>query len=199
MKIFLRTPHSPLSAPYIQDCPRFKEQLLLSVLAILMPLLVVAPVVSAPDPCLEPLDKKLLQPEVLIARGDIVTANTISSTQLTLPSFWWIRKQIDEDKEFGNKFIVNWIAYKDENQVDIVVNRQLWTILDSIGRYRFVNKFGTVARDYKYDVRVFNQQGTPLALYNCDYSTSPVTCKLRGCGAFSQDSLGIPRPPLGSP
>lgn len=177
-------------------------QFLFGVLAVVMPQLASTQTTFVPAPCL-PLDQKLLQPEVLAARRDIVTANTISPTQLTVPSFWWLKKQIDEDKEFGNKFIVNWIAYKDKNQgkshVDIVVNRQLWTILDSIGRYRFVNKFGTVARDYKYDVRVFNQQGTPLAIYNCDYSTSPVKCNLRGCGDFSQDSLGIPRAPLGSP
>jgi hypothetical protein len=204
MKNFLPTPsslklRSPLPTPHIQDSHRFKGYLLLSVLAILIPPLVAAPVTSAPDPCPDPLNTKLLQPDVLIAQRNLVTVNTISPTDLTTPSFWWVKKQIDQDREFGNKFIINWIADQDKKQVDVVVNRQLWTILDYIGRYRFVNKFGTVARDYKYDVRIFNQQGAPLATYNCNYSTNPANCQIKRCEAFGQDSLGIPRAPLESP
>ncbi|HEY9635466.1 MAG TPA: hypothetical protein V6D14_18830 [Coleofasciculaceae cyanobacterium] len=145
---------------------------------------------SAPEP---PLETKLLEPNAALARRNVVTANTISPTQLTTPSFWWIKKQFDDDKEFGNKFIVNWIAYQDEKRVDLVVNRQIWTILDYIGRYRFVNKFGTAARDFNYDVRVFNQQGSLLATYTCNYSTTPPDCEFKRFEAFGRDSLAVPR------
>ncbi|MEG4445709.1 hypothetical protein QUB47_28095 [Microcoleus sp. AT9_B5] len=34
-------------------------------------------------------------------------------------------------------------------------------------RYQFVNRFGTVASEYGYNVRVCNRQGTALAVYSC--------------------------------
>ena len=58
------------------------------------------------------------------------------------------------------------------------MNQELWTLLDYIGRYRFVNDFGTVARDYQYNLRVFNQQQECLGTYTCNYSTTPPQCKI---------------------
>jgi hypothetical protein len=111
-----------------------------------------------------------------------------------------MKKQFDEDKDFGSKFIFNWIAYQDEKRVDLVVNRQVWTLLDYIGRYRFVNKLGTVARGYNYDVRVFNQQAELLATYTCtrtktapNYSEASPPCEMRRFAAFGRDSLQVPR------
>jgi hypothetical protein len=171
--------------------------LLLSSVTMLMPQLASAQQPLAPAPSLEPLEIKLLQPDTSRAQRNIVTANSISPIELATPSLWWVKQQFDEDKEFGSKFIVNWIAYQDKQRVDLVVNRQLWTLLDYIGRYRFVNQFGTVARDYKYDVRVFNQQAALLATYTCDHSKNSPPCEFRRFEAFGRDSLQVPRKPLG--
>ena len=75
----------------------------------------------------------------------------------------------------------------------MVVNAQLWTLLDYLERYRFVNKFGTVARDYQYNVRVFNQQGERLATYTCNYTLELPVCELEVVASFGQDSLSVPR------
>ena len=84
--------------------------LLLSVLAILMPQLASAQTASAPTPSLEPLETKLLEQNAPLTGRDIITANTISQTGITTPSFWWAEQQFDE---FGGKLLSNWIAYQD--------------------------------------------------------------------------------------
>ena len=174
--------------------------LVLGVFASLIPQLALAQKTSAPDPYLAPLETKLLDPRVPLAERGIITATTISPTDIATPSLWWMKKQFDEDKDFGSKFIFNWIAYQDEKRVDLVVNRQVWTLLDYIGRYRFVNKLGTVARGYNYDVRVFNQQAELLATYTCtrtktapNYSEASPPCEMRRFAAFGRDSLQVPR------
>jgi hypothetical protein len=164
--------------------------LIVGVLLSLIPQLASAQTLLAPTPSLEPLDIKLLESDTLPAGQDIVTANTISQTGITNPSLWWAKEQFNE---VGGKLINNWIAYQDKKRVDLIVNSQPWTLLDYLGRYRFVNKFGTVARDYAYNVRVFNPQGTILASYTCDYSKTPSDCGIIIFNSFGQDSLPVPR------
>jgi hypothetical protein len=116
-----------------------------------------------------------LNTEVEALPPNVVTANTISQTGLTIPSLWWAAQQYDT---YGGRLIINWAAYPDERRVDLVVNRQLWAIEDYIGHYSFVSKMGVAVRDYGYNMRVFNEQGDCLGSYACDYSTTPATCKI---------------------
>lgn len=162
--------------------------LLLSVLAILMPQLTLAQTSSVPAPSFEPLDTKLLEQKTRPPESDWVTANTISPTSLTNPSLWWAEEQFNE---FDGKLIQNWIAYQDKKRVDLVVNRQLWTLLDYLGRYSFLSKFGAAARDYQYNVRVFNERAGLLATYTCTYSTTPPDCQLKVFDSFGRDSLPV--------
>lgn len=164
--------------------------LLLSVLTPLVPQLTLAQIASAPTPSLEPLEIKLLGQTTPSPRGEWITANTISPTDLANPSLWWAKEQFNE---FDNKLIQNWIAYPDKKRVDLVVNRQLWTLLDYLGRYSFLNKFGTVARDFQYDVRVFNERASLLATYTCNYSVSLPDCQLKIFDSFGRDSLPASR------
>lgn len=166
---------------------------LLSVFAMFMPHSASAQTSSAPAPSLEPLETELLNPDAPLARRDVITANTISPTGITNPSFWWAKQQFDE---FEGKLINNWIAYRDEKRVDLVVNSQLWTLLDYLGRYRFVHKFGNAASDYQYDVRVFNQQAALLATYTCDRAKTSVDCQIRVFNSIGPESLPVPRQPL---
>jgi len=164
--------------------------LLLSLLALAISPSAGAENPSIPEPCLETLAKELLEPDsVPPANSNIITDKTISQTGLTTPSFWWAVEQFNH---LEGKLINDWIAYKNQKRLDLVVNRQLWSLLDYLGRYSFLNRFGTVARDYQYDVRVFNQQGTLLASYDCNYSQNQPDCAIRGCQAFGQDSFEIP-------
>lgn len=162
--------------------------LVLSVFAILMPQLASAQTPPKLLPSLEPLETELLEPGVQLAGRNIVTRYTISQRGITAPSLWWAKEQFNE---FKGKLLDNWIAYQDKKRIDLVVNRQLWSILDYLERYRFVNEFGSVARDYKYNLRVFNQQGVLLATYTCDYSTTPPNCNITISGSSGEDSLQL--------
>lgn len=75
----------------------------------------------------EPLDTELLKPDAPRKGRDIVTANTLSQTGVSVPSLWWAKEQLDQ---VNGKLLNNWIAYQDEKRLDLVVNRQSWTLLN---------------------------------------------------------------------
>lgn len=166
----------------------------LSVLAIFIPQFSSAQISAIPAPSFEPLDRKLLEQKTRPPQSDWVTANTISPTNLTNPSLWWAEEQFNE---FDGKLIENWIAYPNKKRVDLVVNRQLWTLLDYLGRYSFLSKFGAAARDYQYNIRVFNDRPNEndqlglLATYTCNYSTTPPDCQLIVSDLFGRNSLPV--------
>ena len=137
--------------------------------------------------CEPPVDWELLEKNVHPTGQSIVTADTISQTQLTIPSLWWVRQQFDP---FGGKLITNWLAYAEKKRIDLIVNRQLWSLMDYIDHYRLVNNFGTVARQYGYNLRVFNQKKICLAVYYYDSSVSPPRWQLK-FSAYSQRGLGL--------
>jgi hypothetical protein len=135
--------------------------------------------VSAQNPssisCEVPLDLGLLETNSPLTTKNVITDRTISQEALTIPSLWWAKEQFDP---FGGRLITNWIAYPNERRIDLIVNRQLWSLLNYVDRYRFVNKFGTVARDYQYNLRVFDRQKKCLAIYSCNFNTSPNQCEI---------------------
>lgn len=145
---------------------------------------------SVPQPSTAPLELSLLEPgSSLDDRGirpytircdniSVITPYTICQGQLTFPSLWWANEQFAAE-QLDN----NWLAYPgngtEAGRVDMVVNRQTWSILDYLERYEFVNHFGTVARDFGYNVRVFNYQKELLATYTCNFSTTPHLCNIQ--------------------
>lgn len=64
------------------------------------------------------------------------------------------------------------------NLVTLVVNRQTWQAERYIGQYVFMNRFGTTAREYGYNLRVCNNQGSFLGYYVCDFQTDPLNCQV---------------------
>lgn len=145
---------------------------------------------SVPQPSSAPLELSLVAPgasldnksattanTISCDNRSVVTANTICPQGLTIPSLWWAKEQ------FGGKLLDNWLAYQGNGttaaRIDLVVNRQTWSLLDYLQRYDFVNHFGTVARDYGYNVRVFNYQKELLATYTCNFSTTPRLCNIQ--------------------
>lgn len=121
-----------------------------------------------------PLDLNLLEPGTQPDSEDVITSTTIAERGLTTPSLWWAKEQ------FGHKLLDNWLAYPNENKmggrVDLVVNRQLWSLLDYLQRYEFVSHFGAEAKNYSYNTRVFNRQGGLLAAYTCEFDVEPIDC-----------------------
>ncbi len=126
-----------------------------------------------PIPSQAPLELDLLTNP----RDNIITANTISQKQLTVPSLWWAQEQSE------NKLLDNWIAYPTNNsqpgRVDLIVNEQIWNVLDYLERYNFVNSLGSLARTYGYNIRVFNYEKEPLATYTCNLDLSTPLCNIK--------------------
>lgn len=137
-----------------------------------------------PSPSDAPLELALLtQPN-----GTVMTASTINPEGLTTPSLWWAKENSE------NRLLDNWIAYPaSENEparVDLIVNQQVWSVLEYLERYHFVNHLGSSARKEGYNVRVFNYQQDLLATYTCNFVTSPVSCRIQ---MNSQTRLGLLR------
>jgi hypothetical protein len=128
---------------------------------------------SIPQPSKAPLQLDLLtQPN-----GAVITANTIDLKGLTTPSLWWAKENSE------NKLLDNWIAYPTSRQepgrVDLIVNQQIWSLLNYLERYSFVNRLGSQVRKEGYNVRVFNYQQDMLATYTCNFNTSPTLCNIQ--------------------
>ena len=107
-------------------------------------------------------------------------SNTTTSAQTpTLPSLWWVRDQVAAQPQFGNKLIEKWLACSTAGpipaQVDVLVNSQLWTLLDYWERYEAVHRLGSVISGYGYNLRIFNRQQVLLATYRCDVPVSAAT------------------------
>ncbi len=134
------------------------------------PLLAETP--SIPTASDAPLELDLL----INPKGSVITANTINQEKLTVPSLWWVKENFD------NKLLDNWIAYptvgNQPARVDLVVNQRIWSLLDYLDRYSFVNRLGTVARNYGYNIRVFNYQKERLASYTCNFQVNPALCRI---------------------
>ena len=125
-----------------------------------------------PSPSGAPLELDLLTKP----KDYVITANTINPERLTVPSLWWAQANAEK------KLLDNWIAYPASEQeparVDLIVNQQIWSLLEYVERYDFVNRLGSAARNFGYNVRVFNYQKEPLATYTCNFNISPALCNI---------------------
>lgn len=135
---------------------------------ILFPLILLTQKTSASPSCETPLELNLLTEN--LSTTEVVTANSFSQTSMTIPSLWWPQEQFDK---FGGRLVNNWLAYPQERRIDLIVNTQLWRIMNYLERYSFVNSFGTIARSYNYNLRVFSQNQQCLALYYYNSNSNP--------------------------
>ncbi|WP_228038536.1 hypothetical protein [Nostoc sp. LEGE 12450] len=151
----------------------FSLLLTIALTTLLIPSPSLAQTRSIPSPSSAPLELDLLTKP----KDYVITANTIHPEGLTVPSLWWAQQNSEK------KLLDNWIAYpasgKEPARVDLIVNQQIWSLLEYIERYDFVNRLGSAARNFGYNVRVFNYQKEPLATYTCNFSTSPALCSIQ--------------------
>ncbi|WP_315791083.1 hypothetical protein [Fischerella sp. JS2] len=148
--------------------------------------LITRPLLAESPTNLSPSDAPLELDLLTNPKGSVITANTIDQGKLSVPSLWWIKETSE------NKLLDNWIAYPFTNnqpaRVDVIVNQQIWSLLDYLERYDFVNQLGDIARSYGYNIRVFNYQKESLASYTCNFNTNPLLCKIK---INSQNSFGL--------
>lgn len=122
--------------------------------------------IYAQNEVIPPLELELInEPERALMQG-IFTANTVSQEGITNPSLWWIRDQ------FGQRVVINWLGYPQERRVDIIVDRQIWSFINYIEKYSLINRFAMAAREYGYNLRIFNDQRLLLGTATCDFPTS---------------------------
>ena len=114
-------------------------------------------------------------------------ASAKSNIDNTQASFWWAAEQFDP---FNGKLVEKWLTYPQKQQINLIVDWQLWTLLDYFGSYRFVNQFGTVARKYGYSLNIFNQTNQCLASYKYNPASSPPKWELN-LEKSGRDSLPI--------
>jgi hypothetical protein len=114
---------------------------------------------------------------------NIVTADTVSAKGMTLPSLWWTSEQSPP------KLVTNWIANRRQQQVYLLVNAQYWDLLDYIGRYQTIDRFGRVAQGYGYNLKICSSQKIVLARYNCN-PLEPASCQV-WLNATGQSGLGV--------
>lgn len=106
---------------------------------------------------------------------NIVSALTPSVTKMTIPSLWWAVEQFDP---LDGKLVTNWEANKTTKVIHLIVNSRFWRTLDYIDKYSFINRFGSVARDYNYNLKVLTQQKDCLAVYTCNWSGTLPNCRI---------------------
>jgi len=165
-----------------------RQKSLLLLLTISFTSLLIAPSLAETTP-IPPPSSAPLQLDLLAQPKDyVITANTINPERLTTPSLWWAKENSE------NKLLDNWIAYpaleKESARVDLIVNQQIWSLLDYLERYDFVNRLGSVTRKDGYNVRVFNYQQELLATYTCNFNPSPALCSIQ---MNAQNKLGLRR------
>lgn len=117
---------------------------------------------------------------------EVITEQNFALSEEVKLSLWWAKEQFDP---FGGRLINHWEENPQLKQIDLVVNWQLWTLLDYLGRYRLVNQLGTVTGKYKYDLRIINQQEQFLAAYECVGNDFP-KCKIN-LNSIGQDSFQV--------
>ena len=105
-------------------------------------------------------------------------------------SIWWAVEQFDP---FDGSLIQDWLTHPQQQQLNLTVNLQLWTLLDYFGRYRFVNQFGTVTRKYGYSLNILNQQEQCLATYQYNPIAQPPKWELH-LQKLGRDSLQVDEP-----
>lgn len=103
------------------------------------------------------------------ADPNIVTADTVSPKGTTVPSLWWTSEQLP------TKLVTNWIANRRQHQIYVLVDTQYWNTFDYIDRYRTIDRFGRVAHDYGYNLKICNTQKIAVAEYTCDNPRNPST------------------------
>lgn len=108
----------------------------------------------------------------------------LSQTKPSLPSLWLA------DNFFGEEILNTWFVNSDDTWVILIVNSLIWRRQDYLAHYQFVNHFGTVARQYGYNLKVCQiLRKKPIAAYICDFETAPLNCRIELESRFGSSFL----------
>ncbi|MGK7922343.1 MAG: hypothetical protein AB4080_20290 [Trichodesmium sp.] len=112
----------------------------------------------------------------------------LSQTEPSIPSLW-LTKDF-----FGAELLETWFVNPDNTWVILVVNQLNWQNQEYMDRYKFINHFGTVARQYGYNLQICQPlQKKPLAAYFCDFETAPLDCNVEIESRFGRSLFNLPK------
>ena len=130
--------------------------------------------------------------------GAIATADKPSPEHFTVPSLWWQQQQVGD--AINNRLVDNWRAYTDTvslntghaiPHIDVIVNGQIWPLLNYLERYSMITQFGESAKNYGYQLRIFT--GSRLVgLHVCDFDTAAETQSDQNTVATTADNIATP-------
>jgi hypothetical protein len=119
---------------------------------------------------------------------------TINPAGTTIPSLWWTRDLLVSKSQFNPKLIEGWLVcgagVQDglarvcglngarSGRVEMVVNTQLWTVLDYLSRYELLYRFGSATSECGYNIYIFNTDTQLIADFTCDFQSARAD---RGC------------------
>jgi len=121
--------------------------------------------------------------ESQVRPGSLTHHTQPSSEEMTLPSMWWNRDSLPP-RVGGHRLVDNWIGYTIQGTttriVDVTVSAQFWRALLPAERYGVVNKFGTSAQEFGYQLRFLQSNGYSARLvgvYVCeaDVNNTPIS------------------------
>lgn len=110
------------------------------------------------------------------AQKNLTKASDNQPIKSSEPGLWWIKEQVEQ---FEKVLLISWQTDDTNKRLDLIVDRQNWSRLNYLERYRFVHQFGTVARANHYSLRVFNQQQKCLVAYWCNFQITPFQCQMK--------------------
>lgn len=110
-----------------------------------------------------------------LGEKETVSATTPSQTEISTPSLWWAVEQYDP---LEGKLVTDWEANSKTKVINLVVDNRFWQTLDYLDQYSLVNQFGTIARDYNYNLSLMSKQQDCLATYTCNFQLTPAKCKI---------------------
>ncbi|MBT9313288.1 hypothetical protein [Leptothoe kymatousa] len=102
------------------------------------------------------------------------TADAPSERSFTVPSLWWQQQQ--QGNSINQRLIDTWSAYDSSvsaiPHVDVLVNGQIWPLLNYLEQYAFITQFGESAKAYGYQLRIFTGNRL-VGLHVCQFSEAP--------------------------
>lgn len=129
----------------------------------------------------------------------------LSSTELSEPSFAWIRDQTEEryyNRTLFVGLVERWSAYTNQGlrYVDVVVDQDAWEQLSYVRRYGFLVQFGTAAQNNRYQLRIFHSGDVINRLDELSAQNSPFgmvagsAVRLRGAYYCTQQATPVSMP-----
>jgi hypothetical protein len=123
------------------------------------------------------------------------TDRDIKPEGVTIPSLWWTRDQLLTKNYFNPKLIEGWLVCdagvqtadarictlsgQRPGRVDVLINTQLWSVLDYLNRYELLYRLGTATSECGYNVYLYDTEAKLIGDYTCKFPDRPQDCTLR--------------------